>query len=105
MKTVELKYLPGDECYVRGQDRTCYIENVNITKDNDGNLEIDYIWYNLDIGPDCTEVWDDGYFTAAEIGINVFDSMEELQKAFPKDYDFDYYAYLMSDTKDWIENE
>jgi hypothetical protein len=88
--TVEFKYLPGDECYIRGQDRTCYIESINITKDQGGSLVVDYIWYNLDVGPDCTEVWDDGYFTATEIGVTVFDSMDELQKAWPDHYDFRY---------------
>ena len=47
MKTVELKYLPGDECYIRGQDRTCYIENVSITEQG-----IFYFWYNCDAGVD-----------------------------------------------------
>ena len=87
MKTVELKYLPGDECYIRGEDRTCFIENVSIRKDHHGNLDITYEWYNLDVGVDCTEVWDDGYFTEDEIGRFVFDSMEELMKAFPEDFD------------------
>ena len=89
MKTVKLKYLPGDECYVRGQNRTCYIETVDITKAEDGSLEIGYSWYNLDVGVECTEVWDDGYFNSDEIDINVFDSMEELQKAFPDDFNCD----------------
>jgi hypothetical protein len=88
LKTVELKYLPGDECYVRGQYRTCYIDNINISKDGKGNLDIIYEWYNLDVGVDCTEVWDGGYFIEDEISVTVFDSMEELEKAFPDDFDF-----------------
>ena len=94
MKTVELTYLPGDECYIRGQDRTCYIENVSVRKDRSGNLDITYEWYNLDVGVDCTEVWDDGYFTPDDIGVTVFDSMEELQKAWPDHYDFRYEGWV-----------
>lgn len=93
MKTVELKYLPGDEVYVRGQDRTCFIENVSIRKidkaDSTFTREVTYEWYNLDVGVDCTEVWDDGYFTEDEIGLFVFDSMEELMKTFPEDFDYE----------------
>ncbi len=85
MKTIELSYLPGVEVYIKGQDRTCYIENVSIRKidkaDGTFTREVIYEWYNLDVGVDCTEVWDDGYFTEEDIGLRVFDSMEELQKA------------------------
>ena len=84
MKTVELKYMPGDECYVRGQDRTCYIESINITEQG-----IMYIWCNYDYGVDCTEVWDDGCFMSDDIGSTVFDSIEALQKAFPEGYDYE----------------
>jgi hypothetical protein len=83
MKTVELKYLPGDTCWVEGQYRQCIIEDVIISKDG-----IVYNWYNLDVGVDCTEVWDDGAFTAEDIGETVFDTLEELEKAFPEDFDF-----------------
>ena len=83
MKTVELKYMPGDECYIRGQDRTCYIESIHITSDG-----IDYVWCNYYYGVDCTEVWDEGCFTADDIGVTVFDSMAELEKAFPEYFDF-----------------
>lgn len=85
MKTVELKYTPGDECYVRGEDRTCYIESVSITEQG-----ISYIWCNYDYGVDCTEVWNDGYFTTDDIGITVFDSFSELEKAFPNDFGYGY---------------
>ena len=81
MKTVELKYLPGDECWVRGQFRTCYIESI--TLDEQG---VTYNWVNYDYGVDCTEVWDDGYFTSESIGTEVFDSLEELEAAFPDDF-------------------
>ena len=97
MKKLELRYLPGDEVYVRGQDRTCFIENVNIRKidkaDGTFTREITYEWYNLDVGVDCTEVWDDGYFTEDDIGKTVFDSMEELEKAFPNDFGYGYDEY------------
>lgn len=83
MKTVELKYMPGDTCWVRGQHRICIIESVNIEKDS-----ITYIWFNLDHGPDCDEVWDDGYFTTEDLGKTVFDDYEDLVKAFPEDFDF-----------------
>ena len=94
MKKLELAYLPGDEVYVRGQDRTCFIENVNIRKidkaDGTFTIEVTYEWYNLDVGIDCTEVWDDGYFTEDDVGKTVFDSMTELEKAWPDHYDFRY---------------
>ena len=90
MKTVDLKYMPGDECYIRGEDRTCYIENISIRRDSNGNLDITYEWCNYEYGVDCTEVWADGYFTPADIGVKVFDSMEELEKAWPEHYDYRY---------------
>lgn len=83
MKTVEVKYMPGDPCWVRGQYRECIIDNVVLEKD-----DITYNWYNLDVGYDITEVWDDGYFSSEDIGKTVFDSLEELEKAFPEDFDF-----------------
>ena len=98
MKKLELAYLPGDEVYIRGQDRTCFSENVNIRKidkaDGTFTREVTYEWYNLDVGVDCTEVWDDGYFTEDAIGKTVFDSMEELEKAWPDYYDFRYEGCL-----------
>ena len=86
MKTVELKYMPGDKCFVRGEYRTCYIEKVEITDEG-----VNYYWYQLDEGVDCDEIWDDGGFYEEEIGKTVFDTMEELQHAFPED--FGGYAY------------
>lgn len=83
MKTVSLQYMPGDECWVRGQSRICFIESI--TLDEQG---ITYNWCNYDYGIDCTEVWDDGYFTSEDIGKTVFDSLEELEKAFPEDFNF-----------------
>lgn len=82
MKTVELRYMPGDTCYVRGQYRTCYIENIIL--DEQG---VTYNWCNYDYGVDCAEVWDDGCFTPDDIGSTVFDSMEELKLAFPEDFE------------------
>lgn len=84
MQTVELKYLPGDTCWVEGQYRECIIERVIIEEHN----EVTYEWYNVDRGVDCTEVWDDGYFTNEDIGVKVFDTLDELEKAFPEDFDF-----------------
>jgi hypothetical protein len=83
MNTVELKYMPGDACWVRGQYRACYIENIVL--DEQG---VTYNWVNYDYGVDVTEVWDDGYFTTDDIGTSVFDSLEELEKAFPEDFAF-----------------
>ena len=74
MKTIELDFMPGDTCYVRGQYRECIIENIIIEKD-----DITYNWYNLDIGVDITEVWDDGYFTKEDINKTVFKTLEELE--------------------------
>lgn len=83
MKQLEIVFMPGDECWVRGQYRVCIIEDIIISKDT-----ITYNWYNLDVGVDCAEVWDDGYFTTEDIGKTVFDTLEELEKAFPEDFDF-----------------
>ena len=83
MKTIEVKYMPGDTCWVKGQYRECIIASVVLEKDG-----ITYNWYNLDVGYDITEVWDDGYFTGEDIGKTVFDTLEELEKAFPEDFDF-----------------
>ena len=94
MKTIDVKYLPGDECYVRGQDRTCYIDNISIRKDDSGNIDITYEWYNLDVGMECTEVWDDGYFDTSDIGVSIFDTYEELARAFPA-----LYHYLPEDQR------
>ena len=81
MKTIELNFLPGDKCWVRGQRFECIIEDVIIGQD-----DITYNWYNLDIGYDTCEVWDDGYFTAEDIGKTVFSSLEDYEKAFPEDF-------------------
>lgn len=75
--------MPGDTCWVKGQYRECIIESVILEKDG-----ITYNWYNLDVGYDITEVWDDGDFSNADIGKTVFDTLEELEKAFPEDFDF-----------------
>lgn len=81
MKTIELSYLPGDTCWVKGQYRECIIDEVIISENG-----ITYNWYNLDVGVDVTEVWDDGYFTNEDIGKTVFDSLEEYKKAFPEEF-------------------
>lgn len=83
MKTIELDFMPNDRCWVRGQYRECIIEDVIISSDG-----ITYNWYNLDIGVDTTEVWDDGCFKQDEIGLCVFKSLEEYEKAFPEDFAF-----------------
>lgn len=93
MKTIELSYLPGDTCWVRGQHRVCYIESVTIERDlvrdtSGKSLDVTYTWYNLDHGVDIIEVWDDGYFNTDDIGKTVFDTYEELVNAFPEDFNF-----------------
>ena len=85
MKTIELNYLPGDTCWIRDQDRECIIESVSI----DENGITYYNWYNLDTGYDTCEVWDDGFFTTEDIGVTVFDTLADLEKAFPEDFDYD----------------
>lgn len=83
MKTIEVNYMPGDVCWVRGQYRECIIDQVIIQED-----DIIYTWCNYDHGPDLTELWDDGEFNAEDIGKTVFDSLEDYEKAFPEDFDF-----------------
>lgn len=86
MKTIEIIYEPGDICWIRGQYRECIIESVIIEEDN-----ITYNWCNFDVGYDITEVWDDGYFTLDDVGVTVFDTLEELENAFPDDFNFKEY--------------
>ena len=88
MKYAELHYMPGDTCWVRGQHRICIIENVILNKVGNAPIDVTYEWYNLDVGPDVTEVWDDGSFTSEDVGKTVFNSLEEYEKAFPEDFDF-----------------
>ena len=83
MKNFELHYQPGDKVWIRGQYRECIIDFIVI--DQNG---ITYNWYNLDVGVDITEVYDDGYFTTEDIGKTVFSSLEDYEKAFPEDFDF-----------------
>lgn len=90
MKTIEVKYLPGDTCWVRGQMRPCIIEDIIVNEQN-----TTYNWYNLDVGYDTSEVWDDGYFTNKDIGKTVFDTLEEYEKACPEDF---YYEDDEEDT-------
>lgn len=86
MKTVELHFLPGDKCWVRGQRFECIIENVILNRVGNAPVDITYEWYNLDVGYDTCEVWDDGSFTSEDIDKTVFDSLEEWEKAFPEDF-------------------
>lgn len=78
MKTVELKYLPGDACYIKGHNKACYIDSIFIDTD-----EVTYNWYSLTVD------YDTGCFTNDAIGNTVFDSFEELDKAFPNYFYFD----------------
>lgn len=81
MKQVKLEFLPGNECWVRGEYRPCYITRVVLEED-----EVTYEWANYDRGVDCTELWNDGYFTDEDIDILVFHSLEELEEAYPEDF-------------------
>jgi hypothetical protein len=91
MKTLEFHFLPGDECWVKGQYRVCYIEDVLITTTTEGSPHIMYTWYNLDIGVDVTETWDEGDFCTEDIGKTVFCSLDDYKKACPEDFEFDEY--------------
>lgn len=93
MKTIEVKYLPGDICWVKGQMRPCIIEDIIVNEQN-----TTYNWYNLDVGYDTSEVWDDGYFTNKDIGKTVFDTLEEYEKACPGDF---YYEDDEEDTDEF----
>jgi hypothetical protein len=88
MKALDFHYMPGDLCWVRGENRVCYIENITIERGEHGELEATYTWYNLEYGVDVTEVWADGYFMEKDIGKTVFDTYEEYYKAFPEDFDY-----------------
>ena len=69
-----------------------YVTKLNTDKKDTtdkGKINVIYTWYNLDYSPDLTEVWDDGEFTSEDIGKTVFDSLEEYEKAFPEDFQYD----------------
>lgn len=103
MKIVELRYLPGDEVWVKGETRVCYIDQVILNKEHNGDIFTTYTWYNLDIGVDVTEVWNEGDFTPEDIGKTVFDSIEEYQKAFPEEFECDYDGDILSFDNYFIE--
>lgn len=84
-KTVEVAFTPGDKCWIVGQRFECIIESVIIESEG-----IRYTWYNMDIGPECDELWDDGDFTTEDIGVTVFKSYEEMEKAFPASHNEEY---------------
>lgn len=86
MKNFELHYQPGDKVWIRGQYRECIIDFIVI--DQNG---ITYNWYNLDVGVDITEVYDDGYFTVEDIGKTVFNSLREYEEHYPEDFEYPEY--------------
>ena len=85
-KQVELKYFPGDKCWVYGQNSVCHIDDVRIERGSDKKLSITYTWHNLDESYELSEIWDEGDFKDTDIGKTVFDTYEDLIKAFPEDY-------------------
>lgn len=89
MKNFELNYLPGDEVWVKGQNRVSIIDQVILGKTDKGEIDILYTWYNLDHGPDLTELWDEGEFEPKDIGVTVFDTYEEYQEKCPEDFQYD----------------
>ena len=86
MKTFELHYQPGDKVWIRGQYRECIIDFIVIDQN-----DITYNWYNLDVGVDITEVYDDGYFTIEDIGKTVFNSLREYEEHYPEDFEYPEY--------------
>lgn len=80
-KTIKLAYLPGDEVWIKGQDRVCIIDNISINKNDVGNLQVIYEWCNFDYGPDLIEVWDNGYFTDEDVDKITFKSFSEFEQA------------------------
>lgn len=42
MKTVELNFLPGDKCWVRGQRFECIIDQVILGSEQNGDLTVIY---------------------------------------------------------------
>ena len=86
MKNFELHYQPGDKVWIRGQYRECIIDFIVIDQN-----DITYNWYNLDVGVDITEVYDDGYFTVEDIGKTVFNSLREYEEHYPEDFEYPEY--------------
>lgn len=89
MKNFELNYLPGDEVWVKGQNRVSIIDQVILGKTDKDEIDVLYTWYNLDHGPDLTELWDEGEITPKDIGVTVFDTYEEYREKCPEDFQYD----------------
>ena len=68
----------GDTVYPLSADRSfrAFIEKIEVT--TDGML---FEWVQYDVGVDCTETWDYGCFSVAEIGKTVFLTEAEYEKA------------------------
>jgi hypothetical protein len=74
---IELPCAVGDTVYPLNADRSfrAFIERIEITADG-----VSFDWVQYDVGPDCTETWDDGCFSVDDIGKTVFlDETEYLK--------------------------
>lgn len=86
MKNIELHFLPGDEVWIKDQYKVCIIDQIILSSEPNGDIDVTYTWYNLEYGVDVNELWDDGDFSTDDIGKTVFSTYEELEQAFPNEY-------------------
>jgi hypothetical protein len=75
-KLIELQFNISDVVYIKGERFPCEIERIYL--DTYSPDEPIYEWVSYERGPEETEVWNDGIFTSADIGKNVFGSFEEM---------------------------
>ncbi len=68
----------GDTVYPKSADRRfrAFVEKIEITTDG-----LCFWWVQYDVGVDCTECWDEGCFSIAEIGKTVFLTEAEYEIA------------------------
>lgn len=68
----------GDTVYFANEFNHCAAEIDGIHIDENG---VHFGWVQYDVGPEITELWDEGEFDIDEIGKTVFLTFEEFEKA------------------------
>lgn len=67
----------GDMVYISGHRFSAQIDEIVLDSLNG----VTFNWTEYDVGPEMTELWDDGWFTIEEIGETVFLTREEAEEA------------------------
>lgn len=78
---IELPCKVGDVVYFPIYDYhdSAIIETIRVEENG-----IFFDWYQLEVGVDCTEVWDNGTFTLEMVGKSVFLTRSEAEEALAK---------------------